>query len=559
MTKIKTDAAIYAKLETLLKPYDKVSRNPSCDFLTWFLETIYRLDEIEAQDAVCDQKDDGGIDALLVDDGSRQIVLFQAKRRQANKTLGDNDLKHFVGSLKQFESRKTVEALLASDTIDEGLKKLVKGLDIAQKLDDGFTLQPIFVTNVAAAAHAHSYVSGANENIDLWDLVRLQPVLKRLEHDWFIETPCELYADGSVMQFAKGNEINLVFAAVKAKQLIKLPGIEDTTLFAQNVRLGLGSTRVNKEIVASIEDQTEHQNFLTFHNGLTIVAKDISVDKKKVTIKNFSVCNGCQSLLSFNKHKNALTNKLAVLVRIVRVGDGRESAETIAHRTNNQNAISLRDLNSNDSTQLVLAKTFNEQFGKYSKYAIKRGEAGSKDELSNELAGRLLLSVYVREPWSAHQKYKIFGELESSIFSYKVDAARIRFVQLLDETAAPYVKKLKHAQIARYSLTRFLFIFFVSELLRQSIAGRKLLDKPLSYLRTTKANAKEAKVVKELRSLCAFVVVELDYIFGTSEENKYDYKSNFKSKQQVSMLKDRIAKEYEKDLDRDKQKPFKLP
>ena len=137
----------------------------------------------------------------------------------------------------------------------------------------------------------------------------------------------------------------------------------DTRLFAQNVRLGLGNTRVNKEIVASIKDPKEHKHFLTFHNGLTIVAKSIKVEKQKITINDFSVCNGCQSLLSFSANKEALTSKLAVLVRIVRVGDGRESAATIAHRTNNQNSISLRDLTSNDTTQIGLAKTFNDLFG----------------------------------------------------------------------------------------------------------------------------------------------------------------------------------------------------
>jgi hypothetical protein len=129
-----------------------------------------------------------------------------------------------------------------------------------------------------------------------------------------------------------------------------MPGIHDTRIFAQNVRLGLGRTRVNDEMTQSILDQVEHQKFLTFHNGLTIVAKEVKIAEGNLVLKHYSVSNGCQSLLAFYDNRTRLTRKLVVLVRVVRVGDDRSLAASIAYKTNNQNPLSLRDLSANDTT-----------------------------------------------------------------------------------------------------------------------------------------------------------------------------------------------------------------
>jgi len=60
----------------------------------------------------------------------------------------------------------------------------------------------------------------------------------------------------------------LVLAAVPARDLVRIPGISDFRVFAQNVRLGLGRTRVNREIDKSVKTKSEHADFLSFHNGL---------------------------------------------------------------------------------------------------------------------------------------------------------------------------------------------------------------------------------------------------------------------------------------------------
>ncbi len=45
----------------------------SAAFLFWFLVNVYRLDETDARDAICDKSNDKGIDAIYVDHAEQEI------------------------------------------------------------------------------------------------------------------------------------------------------------------------------------------------------------------------------------------------------------------------------------------------------------------------------------------------------------------------------------------------------------------------------------------------------------------------------------------------------
>ena len=404
---------------------------------------------------------------------------------------------------------------------------------IAEKIASGYKIRPIFIANVAADKNARAYLKSASAGgviIDLWDLERLTPILNQLAKEWFVQTPItlKLAPNKCFAQGEKGNP-GLVFASVPALELVRLPGIDDTRVFAQNVRLGLGKTRVNNEIFESVKRKSEHGQFLTFHNGLTIVAKNLRLRGNKLAMSRYSVCNGCQSLLTFYNNRSLLTSDLEILVRFVKVGDDRKGAEAIAYRTNNQNAISLRDLSANDSTQIQLKAEYDNLFGDRSVYTIKRGEAVAGAELHNEYAGQLLLAFNIRQPWSAHQKYKVFGELEGEIFRYGVTAAHIRLVQTIADEVDDLIHGIENERIQKYGLTKFLIVYLIGEALRLEEDGKILLRDPLPYLRTKQSNPKaqkrEARVVKQIRELINFVITELNYFIADQGGDAYDYKS----------------------------------
>lgn len=563
--RIQSDQKDFDALTKLVKPHEAKGRSLSVSLLLWFLETVYRLDEVEAADAVCDSPGDAGFDAIAVDDSREEIVVFQAKRREKLPgTLGDTDLKEFVGALAQIATQQAAKKL-AANTTSADLERLLDELDVPAKLGAGYKVRAIFLTNVAADHTALNYAeqAAADGNVlDLWDLPRLSPVLKQLAKDWFVSESCHLQIDPSRLFIRGGTkrEPELLYVAVRARQLVHLPGIDDSRVFAQNVRLGLGGTRVNDDLAISVRAKSEHKDFLAFHNGLTIVAKTFSVHGSKVKLKDFSVCNGCQSLLTFYAARAKLTDDLEVLVRIVRVGDDRRLPEVIAYRTNNQNPISLRDLSSNHSTQVRLKSEFDASFSDWAVYSIKRGDATGSTVLANEMAGRFLLALITKQPWAAHQKYKVFGELETQIFTYHTTAAQIRLSQLLMQRVRSKVIDLTNERMAGYGLTAFVVLYLLGEILRQSQDGVALLEDPTTFLSTKGVdNPKQAKVLIQVDQLLDWLMTELEYFVKEQGDENYDYKRELKSQKSVERIRDEMLKGFAKDTHKSRVTPYKKP
>ncbi len=80
-------------------------------------------------------------------------------------------------------------------------------------------------------------------------------------------------------------------------------------LFARNVRLWLGKTETNKEILATFEKNPKE--FAYSNNGITILCKSHKFDpgKRELKIENPRVVNGSQMLHSIRDTKQSLTQR----------------------------------------------------------------------------------------------------------------------------------------------------------------------------------------------------------------------------------------------------------
>ena len=93
-----------------LKPYEKRAPDFSGRFIRWFLENIFRLEEIDADDACVDANHDKGVDAIYIDDVSETVYIIQSKTKtKENATLGDTEIKEFYGTLQQFDSKQKID------------------------------------------------------------------------------------------------------------------------------------------------------------------------------------------------------------------------------------------------------------------------------------------------------------------------------------------------------------------------------------------------------------------------------------------------------------------
>jgi hypothetical protein len=59
----------------IIAPLSAKGKTESVTFLNWFLENIYRLDSVSADDCICDSQNDKGVDAIYVDTNNEEIHI----------------------------------------------------------------------------------------------------------------------------------------------------------------------------------------------------------------------------------------------------------------------------------------------------------------------------------------------------------------------------------------------------------------------------------------------------------------------------------------------------
>ena len=544
----------YSNLSSLLSPYRKKERSVSRSFLNWFLENIFGIDDTSADDAICDGGQDKGIDAIYVDELNEEIIIFQSKTvESATKTIGDTSLKEFAGTLSQLSTIENI-ALIEKGNANETLKKLVVELKLKEKVENGFIVKGIFITNALADQNATEYLT-ANENIKLFDKKKIVEVHIDFEKQGGVND--EFVFDCShvtPLNFSTLDNIAevWVFTAL-ASDLVKMSGIEDASLFQQNVRLALGSTKVNKAIKKSILDPNEHIKFPLYHNGITIICGSAKYEKDTIIVNSYVVVNGAQSISTLYNQRKNITDNLKILTKIIRLNTSDVGlVKKITTNSNNQNAIKPRDLQSNQNIQQRLKKEF-ESIDGY-EFAVKRGEVLDDGKvISNEDAGRMLLAFDLNEPWNSHQKAQIFDEYYSKIFARpEVNAQRIILVYEILSVVEEQLDQIEHKQYAYYSATKYFLLHTISKIMQEDNVGKSIFTNKLDIVSHPKDLSEFKRIIVDL--LGNNIIVDLNYFLKREENAAFDYKKVSKNTNDLQSLCAELLRDYEEDLKRAKTK-----
>lgn len=530
------------KSESQSSAFRSGSRTESAGLLAWFLTNFWLLEPEEVDDAICDGGGDKGIDALVVDDETGDITLFQAKHhKKAGADQGDKDLKNLFGAAKYFDTIQAVDGLLASKPNAE-LTRLLHRTAIRDRVADGSSAtRLVFVTDGVLDASGRSYaesVASVSPPMEIWDLTRLAPIAARTKapallpgkHTIRCVAPCGLVALTPDTPMAVG--------IAKAKDLLnRLPGIDNLSIFHWNVRLSEGKTRINRELAKTVSDAGEHSLFPAYHNGLTLVTNSLSVRGKSMTLDGVSVVNGCQSLLTLFENSTALTDDLTVLVKVVQVDSNNELTDKITYRTNNQNPVDMRDQRSSDRKQRDLKASVNEDYPTTFAFAIRQGEQhpDGVPVFDNRQAAQLLMAVYLKQPWLAVRKVRLFDQDYRRIFDRHVDSHRLHFLWRLDSVVVANKAKLTPDLQAGFASIRLALAHLTAELLRESPEGSDLLAAPERWLPDLDAEvfAKVSELVGEaIESLHGYIQNEEIDRKNTGED--FDPKVHFKSERGVS-------------------------
>ena len=253
----------YPGILASIKPGNVPGRTESHAMLVWFLQHYFRLDELQAQDAVCDGPDDKGIDGIYVNENLETVFVFQSKLVQnPRRTLGDTQLKEFVGSLGQVSDPRKISDI-AETTANLELSHLLTTENVAQLVSDGFAVTGVFVTNIERDANAETYLAG-REDVRLFDQRELAAGFIPVGPAEPVGTPVTFDVFGYDCAQYQIGDVKVVFAPLKGSELVGLDGVASNELFAWNVRGSTGTTKVNKDIGRSIDNRAEHKNFLLY-------------------------------------------------------------------------------------------------------------------------------------------------------------------------------------------------------------------------------------------------------------------------------------------------------
>jgi len=406
------------------------NRTESLCLLLWFLMNVYFLDQDKSIDSICDGEQDKGIDGIWVDDKTEEIFILQSKFGQNHgSTLGDNDLKHFVGSLELFKDENLVEELLSS-TINDSLKRLLKTLDIKDKISNEYSVVPVFVTNKVFDFNAREYLK-TQPNIEAYDLQALCEKYVYIRDENITNNPITLQIPKSgFFTYDSVADAQTIICNLPVIELLKLDGISDCSLFTKNVRFSVGNSTVNRRIRRTIQSTEEHPNFFLYHNGITITCSGFEIDttgeEERLQLQNYQVINGCQSVLSFYDNRNIISSKMSVIAKIVKVPEIGRLAEEITFYTNNQNSITTQDLKSRDRVQVGLQRRFSEEFNDKVFYKIKKGEEHQcRKEITVSFAAQLITAFHLNLPFETHLKAKLFGDMYEHIFNRNITPSKV--------------------------------------------------------------------------------------------------------------------------------------
>lgn len=539
----------YPDLLNLISEYNISGRTESAAFLMWYLENYYRLDSQEAVDHVCDQNNDKGIDGIYINEANGTIDVFQCKISQTpGRTIGDKFLREFYGSLSQFSSKEQLKNLVNTAGNNQ-VANLVNRLQLIDNLG-AYNVRGIFLANIELDGNGRGFLQGVND-LDFFGKTDLENTYISSEK----QVPANIEAkfdvsDVEIAKYYSDPNTLAVIAPVKAIELTRMQGIADQSVFAYNVRGPLGNTKVNRDIVETIKDQSYHKKFPLFHNGITIVTNELdpSDDNSEIKIKTFFVVNGCQSLTALYGNRNHLTDNLRILAKFIKVDVSSDLSKTITKFSNNQNGVKARDFKSNNNIQIRLQNEFRQKYGNDFYYEIQRGEdSNGLPSISNEQTGIRLMAFDLKEPWNTRRRYQVFDDKYNEIFARpEVDAHRIVLVDIIENRVKEKVGGINNELVAKYDMTRYTIMYIIRKILEQDEWGKEVISNPKKFVNDNGLRDRFGLVIDRL---VEDIIIDLNGEIDEQGED-FDYKSRYRDKDWIDNLSREIVANYQKLLSR---------
>lgn len=366
-------------------------------FVVWFLRAFVTDDEEGAAKALTGVGGDKQIDAVLIDEASKIVFVVQGKYRQkfSDKNEGRADILGFA-NLAHLLIDSQAFASLVQDMDPLTRRRITEAYERYNKRKYRLKLYFLSSGKCSKSLRDEAYRlvrrSSDRASLDIFDgrqvllLLRdyldgVAPPVPSLELE--MEAGEGVRVNGILQRYDTKTSIESWVFSMSGRAVGDLYAFGGSRLFARNVRGFLGSTEVNKNMEATLDNQPQY--FWYYNNGITMVCDQAeharSSGRDVLRVTNPQIINGQQTTRTLHR-QGAKAGRASVIVRVIRVPrnqDGRSDnfeslVSQIVGATNFQNKIGPADLMSNDRQQIEIER----QLRKFNYWYIRKRQTKSE-------------------------------------------------------------------------------------------------------------------------------------------------------------------------------------
>lgn len=419
-------------------------------FNHWILDKIYNIDEELISDYIVDKSGDKQIDCFVDMPDEKKLYIIQNKYYSESK-LSEKYLSTFLSQpILSLESNQYPNLELQKrfnianededyeiyfhlySTEDKFSEDLLKDIKIFNSEKEKYKAEIFSIVDIYNLYYEENkfqnnpqfnYEFTYNENQALELNERSSLLNKNFKNAKYIAAPII--------------EIYKMYKAAKQQKYYNI--------FADNIRDYLGKSKINKQIIKTISDDTERKNFFYYNNGITLtcreqkttIPKDIKIKQtgttdRTIKLSNPQIINGCQTVnaifdvidadteindcnIDNSKYKDAY-----VLVKILNFkketnNDDKTLYDKIVEYTNNQNAIKLSDFTSNTK---YFQKLHSNLLDRGFFLEIKRSDKNTFNTKNKDDINKLIKQAQKSYPNYVKNKQSIYFSLEKMILIY---------------------------------------------------------------------------------------------------------------------------------------------
>lgn len=398
---------------SLRKKTDDFAFTALCVKSNFFKNPALDFDDRTIENMMVDGTNDGGIDAMLLDQNSDSNDLILVQSKHYHQISYDDVMDAITKMVRFYESMEAgqynsvqpkVSSLyqkLCSEVGDESKIVFVLYTTALKKNFNEDKAQKEFKALFSNPSRFELYIYfGENLVQEIKDSDSRQPDVES----------GKIYIDKSknILEYEDGEAAIVNVSAFSIKSLY---GIYFESLLSKNLRYHIkAGSNIDKDISNSIKKNSD--DFWFKNNGITIICEDFDVSGTEVKLEHFSIINGGQTTYNlYNSDSLDKNHDFFLPCKIIKIrgeNDEEKSAFSleIAKATNSQKPIKPIDLKANSYEQVHFSSLMK---GEGLFYQTKRGEKAPKDKAPYQSCyltklGKLCLSAIFQIPCTSRNK-----------------------------------------------------------------------------------------------------------------------------------------------------------